>query len=303
MLNTNKKIKISKDPERGILEKRSKGQKALFIVAFVIMFTYCLTLLISFAWLIMSSFKGDMEYADINNSAFALPEIWHFENWALVPQYLVVEGTDYIGMLFNSLWYTVGSTTISILCITMMAYCLVKYDFKLKNVMSMTIIVTMIIPIIGSLPAAYKMYYTLRIADSPLILLASTGGLGFYSIIMQGFFRGVSNSYAEAARIDGAGHHVIFWKIIMPQAIGPILSLWILAAIAKWNDYSSPILFLPSYPTLSSGLYQYESSMTRLLNMPVYFAGVILSALPVLILFILFQDTIMNNVTAGGLKG
>lgn len=299
----NIKKRIDKDPERGILEKRAGGQKILFGVAFAIIFTYCLTLLISFAWLIMSSFKDAMEYADINNSAFAFPKVWMFENWLLVPQYLVVEGTNYLGMLINSLWYTVGSTTLSILCITMMSYCLVKYDFKLKGVISMTIIVTMIIPIIGALPATYKMYYSLHIADSPLILIASTGGMGFNSIIMQGFFRGISNSYAEAARIDGAGHHVIFWKIILPQALGPVLSLWILAAIGKWNDYSSPILFLPHYPTLSSGLYQYESSMTRLLNMPVYFAGVILSALPVLALFILFQDTIMNNVTAGGLKG
>lgn len=294
---------IAKDPERGILEKRTKGNKALFAIAFLIMFLYCLTLLISFAWMIMSSFKDAMEYADINNSAFSLPKVWMWENWSLVPQYLVVEGTNYFGMLINSLWYTMGSTTISILCITMMAYCLVKYEFKLRGVISMTIIITMIIPIIGALPATYKMYYSLGIADSPLILIASTGGMGFYSIIMQGFFRGISNSYAEAARIDGAGHHVIFWKVILPQAIGPALSLWILAAISKWNDYSSPILFLPSFPTLSSGLYQYESSMTRLLNMPVYFAGVILSALPVLVLFILFQDTIMNNVTAGGLKG
>lgn len=164
-------------------------------------------------------------------------------------------------------------------------------------------IFTMIIPIVGALPAQYKLMYDLHIANSPLFLISYTGGFGFNFIILYGFFKSISGTYAEAAKIDGAGNHVVFWRIMMPQAKAPIVSLAIIACIGVWNDYQTPILYLSDFPNLASGLYEYESNMMRLANYPVYFAGVLISTVPILFVFIAFQKTIMNNVVAGGLKG
>lgn len=296
---------LKKISKKSILEKRrTVGERTFFGVAFVIMAIYAFTLVFAFAWVVMSSFKDALEFADIERSAIALPEKWIVQNWLDVPKYLVVEKTDYIGMFFNSIWFTVGSVTLGTMSSTMVAYCLVKYDFPLKKAIQMTIIVTMIIPIVGALPAQYKMYKVVGVFDSPLIMLTYMGGIaGGSSLMMQAIFRGVSNAYAEAAKIDGAGHFTIFFKIMLPQVFPPLLASWVMGAIGTWNDFNSPLLFLPSFPTLSTGLYRYESQTTRMMNKPMYFAGVIISCLPVLTIFIIFQDTIMTKVTVGGLKG
>lgn len=303
--NTDKELlKKVKKEKRGVLERRTGGQKVVFGVAFVIIALYAATMIFAFLWMAMSSFKDPLEFADTNNSAIALPAVWVYQNWLDVPKYLVVESTNYFGMFFNSIWFTIGSTTLGIFSSTMVAYSLVKYDFPLKKAIQMTIIITMIIPIVGSLPAQYKMYKVVGVHDSPLIMITFMGGIaGSSSLLMQAIFRGISNAYMEAARIDGAGHFTIFWKVMLPQAMPPMLASWIMGFIGSWNDFTTPLLYLPSFPTLSTGLYRYESTTTRLMNKPMYFAGVIISCLPALILFITFQDTIMTKVTVGGIKG
>ena len=120
---------------------------------------------------------------------------------------------------------------------------------------------------------------------------------------MYGFFKNVSWSYAEAVFIDGGGHYTVFFKIMLPQALGPIATLFIMSFIGNWNDYMSVIMYLPSYQTLASGLYTYRAVQTRSVNFPEYFAGLLVSMLPILLLFSLFSDVIMKNMSVGGLKG
>ena len=103
--------------------------------------------------------------------------------------------------------------------------------------------------------------------------------------------------------IDGAGHFRTFIKVMMPQALGVIMALVLVAFIGQWNDYMFPILFLKDWPTLSSGLYIYQIEQVRSTNYPVLFAGLIISILPVLALYILFQNTLLDMTMSGGLKG
>ena len=161
----------------------------------------------------------------------------------------------------------------------------------------------MILPVVGSLPASYKLRIDLGIYDTPWQLITATGGFGFNFLILYGFFNNVSWSYAEAALVDGASDDRIFWRIMLPQAAPAILTLTILSFIGGWNDYMGPILYYPSYPTLASGLYLYELIAKRTGNYPIYFAGALISIIPILIIFIAFQDTIVTSVSAGGLKG
>jgi hypothetical protein len=103
--------------------------------------------------------------------------------------------------------------------------------------------------------------------------------------------------------IDGGGHYTAFFKVMLPQAHSSIVTLVILALIGSWNDYSTPMMFLPDYPTVASGIYTITKSNQRSDNMPKLFAGLVLSFIPVLILFSIFSDRIMKNFSIGGLKG
>ena len=161
----------------------------------------------------------------------------------------------------------------------------------------------MMIPISGSLPSSLKMSQMLGLYDNPLTLVTAIGGLGSNFVIGFAFFKGVDWAYAESAFMDGAGNTRVFFQIMLPQAISPIIALVLTGFISAWNNSSGTLVYLPSYPTLASGFYTYQIMMGRNLNWPVYYAGLFVAALPIIILYVSFQDTLMNINMGGGLKG
>ena len=164
-------------------------------------------------------------------------------------------------------------------------------------------IVTMMIPVSGSLPSALKLSQTMGYYDSPLTLITAVGGLGANFIIGFAFFKGVDWSYAESAFMDGASHLRVFVQIMIPLSISPIMAMMLMGFISAWNDTVGPLIYLPSWPTLASGFYIYQIESGRTLNYPVYFAGLFIAAIPIIALYIAFQDTLMNLNMGGGLKG
>ena len=86
-------------------------------------------------------------------------------------------------------------------------------------------------------------------------------------------------------------------NVILTFAI--FISFW----TSAWNDHYTVLLYLPSYPTVAAGLFRYKEVAAFTLDIPTYFAGIIIGAIPTTIIFIIFSDTIMKNLTIGGLKG
>lgn len=296
-------IKFLKPGKRDVLNSRTGAEKVLFAIFFVILVIYSLTMLYPFFWMIISSLKGATEYAVGN--PLALPERWRFENYANVFQNLSLpDGTTYLDMVFNSLWYTLLSSGLTCFMSCVTGYCISKYRFKGRNFIYGTAIFCMTIPIVGTTGAYYRLIGQLHLYDTPLyVVVTHMSSWGTYFLIMYGFFKNVSWSYAEAVFIDGGGHYTVFFKIMLPQALGPIATLFIMSFIGNWNDYMSVIMYLPSYQTLASGLYTYRAVQTRSVNFPEYFAGLLVSMLPIIVLFSLFSDVIMKNMSVGGLKG
>ena len=82
-----------------------------------------------------------------------------------------------------------------------------------------------------------------------------------------------------------------------------MLTLTIMAFIGAWNDYQTPLLFMPDFPTMASGIYLAQTSIMRAGDYPLYYAGLVISIVPIVVLFSCFSNTIMKNFTVGGLKG
>ncbi|SDR88417.1 sugar ABC transporter permease [Agrococcus carbonis] len=136
-----------------------------------------------------------------------------------------------------------------------------------------------------------------------LIMIYLGGALGVNTYLMYGFFNTVPASIDEAAKIDGAGHARIFFTIILPL-VAPILAvIGLLSFIATTNDFviSSVILNSPDKLTLAVGLYRYVSEETNT-NYPVFAAGAVLAAIPVMALFLYLQRYIVSGLTAGAVK-
>lgn len=299
---------MAKESERisPILLHRSKGERVIFTLVFILFTVYSATLILPFIWLFLNSLKGSLEYTTTNS--FALPERWLFSNYIEAFESLSYDDglnhTSFFGMIFNSVWYTVLSAGISVLTCTVTGYCLSKYSFGAQKYIYATAIFCMTIPIVGTTGAYYKLIGELGIFDTPFyVVVTSFAAWGFNFLVMFGYFKNVSWTYAEAAFVDGGGHFTVFFRIMIPLAKGIMVTLFVVSAVSHWNDYMTMIMYMPSYPTLASGLYSFQANAIREVNYPVYFSGLLISVIPVLVLFIFCSNIMMSNMNVGGIKG
>ena len=301
------KIFKKKIRESSILYQRSKGEKVLFGIFFVLFFLYAASLIFPLLWLLINSLQDRTIY-EVNlalGNAFEFPSALHWENYSYAFTQLSYNGANIFMMFFNSIWYTLAYTLGGVLMSAFTGYALAKYRFKLRGFMYGVIIFTMTIPTVGTTGALFNLVYNvLHIYDSPFyVILKHLCGTGLNFLVLYGFFRNVSWSYAEAAFMDGAGHARVFFSIMLPQALPAIVTLSIVSGIAAWNDYMDVLMYLPSFPTIASGMYGVSRTLPRQGYSTVYFAALVISMLPILILFTCFSNVIMKNFAVGGLKG
>lgn len=284
-----------------ILSKRTKSDKIIFGIVLGLFILYTATLVFAIGWMLMTSFKPSSD-----DFGFNMPSEWLVGNYGDAFTMLNAgDGTtDFFGMIFNSLWYTVIVTALGVIMPCITGYVMSKYNFTGKNIIFTIAITSMMIPVVGNTASNMKLVGEIGIYDTPLFpLLSSLGGFGGNFLVYYGFFKSVSWAYSEAAQIDGADPFTIFFKIMLPQATPIMMTYAITNSIFNWNEYQTILLYLPSFPTLASGLFDYKAQADRLGNIPVYFAGLIISMLPTIILFSIFSNKVMTSLSIGGLKG
>jgi len=279
---------------------RSKTERIVLTFVFIFFLIYAVSLLFPFIWAFLSSLKTDDEYYE---RVFALPKDWLFTNYVKAFDEFRIGRTKLVGMFFNSIWLAFAGTFCAVMVSSATAYVIAKYKFRGNSFLYKVAIFTMIIPIVGNLPAMYKLVLSLGL-DNPIGILALyAGGFGFNFIILHGFYRSLSWTYAEAGFVDGASDWWVYWKIMLPQAKSAIIAISILSCIGIWNDYLTPFLYLKNSPTLALGIYQFEIVQEQRSNVPIYYSAILLSIIPILSVFVFFQKTIMENTVAGGIKG
>lgn len=291
--------------KRAIVKRKSAGLKVGMTIAFIVFLLYSLSLLFPFVWLLINSFRSVQEWGTaVNYTDFlAMPSPISWENYSEILTTEIQEQTI-LSMFGWSVLLTVLGTIINVFFSACAAYVIAKYNFRGKKLIYALAIFAMVVPIVGTLPAQVRFMEILGLDDSLIgVLFLYSGAFGFNFILLNASFEGISWSYAEAAQMDGAGHFGIFFRIMIPMCRGPIISCCVLQAITLWNDYSTPFLFMNSNMTLAVGLQQIQGELQSNNQYPLVFAAMIISIVPVLILFACFQKKIMENTVAGGLKG
>lgn len=290
--------------DNSVLCKRSKGEKILFAIVFVIFLIQSLTFLFAVAWMLISSLKTSDEF-DLEK-AFSMPAALQWTNYIMAFNELEEKGVDFFGMIFNSVWYTGVLTALSVFMPAVTGYCFSKYKFRGRDVLYAVVVASMMIPLVGTTAAYMKYIDFLDFYNTPMYVVYTGLGTGFGGsfLVFYGFFKSISWSYAEAVQIDGGGPFTIFFKIMLPQAMPVLLTYAITNGIMYWNEYESVLLYLPDWPTLASGLFAYKAEVARSDGgYPVYFAGLLISMVPTLVLFAAFSNKIMGSISIGGLKG
>lgn len=280
------------------------------IVVFVVLFVYALSLLLLFSWGFLSSLKDQLN--DFKYNKLGLPQKWMWDHYTTALYGLKISVTTESGarvffvdeMFINSLIYAIGASLIQTTVTLVMAYLVAKYDNWFSKIIYGIVIVTMILPIVGSLPSEINVAKKLGFFDSFLgIFIMRSSFLGIYFLVFHSMFRNISKDYDEAARIDGASNLRIMLEINFPLVRNTVITILLLSFIGYWNDFSIPMIYLPTHPTLASGLYWFnQSTSAALSNTPMRLAGCMVVVIPILIIFIVFNNRVMGNITTGGIK-
>ena len=280
--------------------KKRPGEIVLFAIVFLIFVIYAVMLFYPLIWGLLSSFKSVKDY---NNSPFSFPSVWHFENYIEAIKTISDDGMSFTQMLWNSVWFAVGSAIIHMEFTSAYAYVLNKYNFRGRKFLYGLCLFMMAVPIGASFVSTYRLMHNLHLTNSYLILLTSINVYVMQLSLFYSYYNNSSNAYLEAAQSDGANFYTIYFKAMRPQATPILLTLMVLEFIEKWNDYMGPLLYLSKMPTLATGLYRYQSIVEWSGNYPVLFAGIFICTLPLFIIFIFFSNKLMDNISVGGLKG
>lgn len=286
--------------------KKPLSERVTLSIFFVIFILFSLVFLYPVVSTFFNSLKSDV---DIIKNPTALPTEWfRINNYIKVFTEFRVQITtvsvNYFGMLFNSVWMTCVRLLVNLLSSVLLAYPIAKFKFPGKNFLYGLVIFANTIPLFGTGTTAYKLLGNLQMLDNPfLIWLSWAGGFDYAFIIFYGTFRGISDSYLESASIDGASNITALFRIVLPQAIPAIVALAITQAIPMWNDYTTSMIYMPKYPNLAYGIYAFEPGPFVKFDRALYYCAIIISMIPPLVLYGANQKFILQNISAGGIKG
>jgi len=288
-----------------ILYRRSGWTKSLFIIMFIIFTLFTISFLFPFAWVLMNSFKPHSQFA---TDFMGLPEQWTLQNYldAFTYRNPATRNFTIFQMLGMSLIVAGGGTIVTVFTSSSAAYVVAKYRFPGRNLIFSVVVFSLIIPIVGALPSQIQLMRALGLTDTIIgCIFLYSGGFGMNFLLLYSYFKNLSWTYVEAARIDGASDFRIFFKIIIPMAKGPIIAISIIQLIGLWNDYLTPSIYLPRKPTIAVGLKYLTDSLIGGANQrfTMLFATIVFVIIPIITLFSVFSKTIMENTSVGGLKG
>ena len=295
-------------------KKNKKGKPTPVTIAiFCLLIIYVIVLFVPIIWSTIASF---MNNTDFNNFFGTLKSFkngirYTFENFAYAWNNLEVVSTttDNVflipDLLINSVLYAFGCATAFTVCPVIVAYATARFKYGFSKVIYAFVIVTMALPIVGSMASEITMLKNLGIFDTfPAMFVLRFNFLSIYFLILYAQFSSLPMDYTEAAKIDGASNLRIMLQVIVPQSLNTIVTVFVLSFISYWNDYQIPLLYLPSYPTAAFGIYDFvRNSAGAGAYIPTQLAATIIMTLPIIIVFIIFNKRIRVSVAMGGIKG
>ncbi|AXM89542.1 carbohydrate ABC transporter permease [Anoxybacillus ayderensis] len=249
-------------------------------------------------WLLFFSLKNNQEV--FNTPLFSLPSPPRWENYVKV----WVEGD--IGLyFFNSLWITTVSVIFTVLLASFVTFAITRMNWKLKHVVLGLFMVGLMIPIHSTLIPLFNFFMKVKLIDHPMsIVLTNIGfNLPITIMILLGFYNALPRELEESAVMDGCSVHRMFFQVILPMTSPVIVTTTIINMIYNWNEFVFVNTFISSdeYKTLTVGIQNFIGQYTT--DWGAIGATLMISVLPILIIFFFLSNKIMEGITAGAIKG
>ncbi|MBU1727244.1 MAG: carbohydrate ABC transporter permease [Candidatus Omnitrophica bacterium] len=270
---------------------------AVNVVIHAFLLSVALTCIFPLLWMIASSLKSqDVIFKDMS----LLPKVYHFENY-----YRAWMEGGFGRYFINSIAYTVSVVVGIIIIASMAAYGFSRLQFPGKNIMFYMFMAAMMIPIPGSFVPLYVLLNKLHLRNTApgYILCMINVGLSTSIFLLKTFFDKMPKELEDAARIDGCSKLGIWWHVALPLAKPVLAVVVVFNALNVWNEYVLALIIFDSRPLmpLQVALTTFQGEFVT--NYPLLMAGLTITALPIIIVYLLMQKYIVKGVTQGAVVG
>ena len=282
------------------IEKRAKTRETVMnTVTYILLTVWAVIVLFPFYWMILTSVKSYSAY----NSEY-IPKFFTtsptLQNY--VDAFTTVSLARY---LVNTMIFTIVTTFLMLLVITLAAFAFARLDFRGKNIAFIIFLSLMMIPnelvIITNYMTVTNM--DMRNSFSGLILPSVTSV--FYIYLLKENFEQIPDSLYYAAKVDGTSDLKYLLRVMVPISRPTLITITILKVIECWNSYVWPRLITDDekYFLVSNGIQEIRENGFGRENIPAMMAAVVVISFPLIILFLIFRRKIMEGVSRGGTKG
>ena len=284
-------------------EKLEKSAKAKGIVRNVVIYTllilWAVMVLFPFYWMILTSVKSYSSY----NSEY-VPSFFTLS--PTMQNYIDAFTTVSLGRyLWNTLIFTVITTAIMLIVITLAAFAFARLEFRGKNIAFALFLSLMMIPNELVIITNFVTITNLDLRNSFLGLILPSVTSVFYIYLLRENFAQIPDELYYAAKVDGTSDLRYLRKVMIPICRPTLITIIILKVIECWNSYVWPRLITddPNYYLVSNGIQEIREIGFGRENIPAMMAAVVVISLPLIVLFLIFRKKVMAGVSRGGTKG
>lgn len=277
-------------------------QKSIAMQRFNLLVLYLLFILLTIVaiypllWVATNSFKTDVQ---LYETSWAFPKEWHWDNYVRAWNFGIAR------YILNSVFVTIASVLLNISVSLMAAYALARFNFKGRNFLLFFILGGLMLAPEVSLIPLFRILTTLKIYNTYLAMILPNVAFGipFTTFLIRSYMLGLPRDYEEAATIDGATTIGVFLQVVIPLSRPIVASAMLLDAMRVWNEFMFALTFIinDKLKTVPLGLMSFSGALRE--EWTVVMAGLIISAIPMIVLYLLTQKQFIRGLTAGGIKG
>jgi len=267
------------------------------IVVNVILIVFSLSCIFPLVWLLNSALKTNKEFI---NDSISLAFSPHFENFAKA-----IGTSGFLQYFFNSAYLSILNVIFTVILSFLVGYFVSRYNFKFRKGIYLLFVSGMVIPTLSLLIPVFIQFKTLGLLNKwfTLLLPYIAFSMPFSVILMENYIRSIPVEMDEAAYMEGCSTFRLLTGIIFPMCSPTLAIIVINSFMSAWNEFPFSLVLVSdkSLRTISMGIRMFNSEHT--INYPLYMAALIVSIIPILIIYLLFSKKIMEGMTVGAVKG
>jgi ABC-type glycerol-3-phosphate transport system permease component len=266
---------------------------ALYLILIVI----SVYMIIPFVWMLSTSFK-------LPQDVFGFPPVLFSERSTLINYQFLFQEKQLLLIVWNTFFVAMSATLLSLFFCSLGGYGFAKFNFPGRTILFSFLLATMVIPAAVTMVPSFVIMRSFGWYNTflPLIIPGAANAFGIF--FMRQYISSINDELLDAARIDGASEFGIYRRIILPIITPGLSSLGLIFFMASWNNYLGPLIWLksPDKFTLPLAIFQFGGAV-GLTNFNGQMAMSVISIIPLLFIFLVFQRQFVEGITAGAVKG